>query len=74
MTPGDYEFLEELESRIDTPWTEEESLRVWRLHPHMRSPPADIRGVYARLKWRRQEIIAEIRAAFVEATIKRLDE
>ena len=70
----DSEFLDDLEIRVDTPWTAAETKRLWTIHPSYRMPPADIRQMYARLKWRRIQIINECREAIVEAVMKRLDE
>jgi hypothetical protein len=70
----DSEFFDDLEARVDKAWSDEDTKRLWSLHPYYRMPPPDIREMYSRLQWRRIEIINECRTAMVEAVMKRLDE
>lgn len=69
----DSEFLDDLESRIYDTWSEEETLRLWKLN-YYRIPPAHIRAAYAYDRGRRYEHIDGARKRAVGKVIERLDQ
>lgn len=68
-----YEFLDDLESRVDGVWTEDDTFRLWQMSSY-RMSRADIRAVYSKTRNRREALIKSARDRLVEHVVKRLDE